>query len=169
MKSIFSVLLVISACSLYGHENQENSLSEGVLDKYKTFLEKGTYEGFDSFERPTWREKPKSRHYTFSLAFKHFEDNNGKIIVELGTTHSFTHGGLPGCNQDWPGFWTPKNPENWDWGAGSFTRMAAECLGYLNPVIYTIDLEAAHIARCKIITQDFASIMRYHVCSSEFF
>ncbi len=176
MKQVLSITLLTCFALLYGREDnllekneKVNFRSGQVLAKYKKYLEQGTYEGFESNEWPEWREKPKSRHHTFTIAFENFEKNSGKIVVELGTTRSFTHGGLPGCNQDWPGYWTPQNPENWDWGAGSFTRVAAECLAHLNPTIYTIDLEAAHIARCKIITKDFAPIMRYYVCSSESF
>jgi len=134
------------------------STSTLILEKYKSFLEKGTYEGQDwsHFTVP-----PQSRYYTFKKAFDMFEKAQGHTIVELGTTRSFVHGGHTGCNKD--------NPADWDWGAGSFTRMACECLYHLNPVIHTVDLEGRHIARCKIITQDFKDIMNYHVSSSEDF
>jgi hypothetical protein len=132
------------------------------LEQYKEFLRKGTYEG-------ECDKSLQSRYETFKYAFEHFEKHNGRIVVELGTTRSFVHGGLPGCNSDDIRFWTPNEPKNWDWGAGGFTRMAATCLSHLNPVIHTVDLAPAHIRRCKIITQDYASIMRYHVTSSEQF
>ncbi|HRN78501.1 MAG TPA: hypothetical protein PLU71_04630 [Candidatus Dependentiae bacterium] len=132
------------------------------LKPYKQLLEQGTYEGQDWSH---FKEKPKSRYYTFKKAFEYFEKHNGTSVVELGTTRSFTHGGHPGCNKDNPIYWTPNNPENWDWGAGSFTRMAAECLEHLGTIIHTVDLVKAHINRCKIITQDFKNIV-YHVQSS---
>lgn len=175
MKKMLAVALLVGCALLYGESSdklengQEACCSGQILAKYKNYLEQGTYEGFESSEWPVWRAKPQSRYQTFKIAFEHFEKTKGKIVVELGTTRSLTHGGLPGCNRDWSGYWTPQNPENWDWGAGSFTRMAAECLAHTNPVIHTVDLEAAHIARCKVITQDFSSIMQYHVCSSESF
>jgi hypothetical protein len=134
-----------------------------LLNQYQAYLTKGTYEGYD------WTHispQPASRYETFKIAFDHFVSTGGKTVVELGTTRSFTHGGLIGCNSDDSTHWTPHNPENWDWGAGSFTRMAAECLVHTNPVIHTVDLASSHIERCKTITQDFQNIMRYHVASS---
>lgn len=139
------------------------SKSGTVLNRYQRLLEQGTYDGQD------WRsfaKMPKSRYDTFLMAFEHFEQHAGKVVVELGTTRSFVHGGLVGCNSDDTKYWTPGNPENWDWGAGCFTRMAAECLAHLNPTIHTIDLARSHIERCKIITADYKNILTYHVCSS---
>lgn len=170
MKKYSLLLLVVYSSYVGGYHDKNDTLYmmnigedqiASILEKYKLFLDQGTYESFGANVI-----RPKSRHYTFAVAFNHFEKNNGKIVVELGTTRSFTHGGLPGCNQDNPVYWTPKNFENWDWGAGSFTRVAAECLAHLNPIIHTIDLEAAHIKRCELITSDFKSSMRYHVISS---
>jgi hypothetical protein len=136
---------------------------DSVLNKYKNYLENGTYVGFD------WSHyipKPQSRYYTFKMAFEHFKNNNGKMVVELGTSRSFVHGGHPGCNLDDPQYWNPNEPQDWDWGAGFFTRMAAESLQHLNPTIHTIDLAASHIERCKIITADLKDYLRYHVSSS---
>jgi len=135
----------------------------GVLSKYKKHLDAGTH---DEQDWSSFSVLPKSRYDTFLYAFEHFVKNNGKTIVELGTSRSFTHGGLPGCNRDELHFWTPNEPANWDWGAGFFTRMAAECLQHLNPKIHTIDLAPSHIARCKHMTRDFSHIITYHVCSS---
>ena len=91
---------------------------------------------------------------------------DGQIIVELGTSRSFTHGGLPGCNKDDPIYWTPLQPENWDWGAGFFTRMVATSLSHLRPMIHTVDLSPSHIERCKIMTSDFSHLITYHVANS---
>jgi hypothetical protein len=137
-----------------------------MLKRYKEYLHEGTLQNQD------WSQLsriPKTRYATFRQAFEHFEKNNGKIIVELGTTRSFVHGGLPGCNSDNPAYWTPNNPANWDWGAGCFTRMAGECLQHTNPIIHTVDLAWQHIERCKIVTKDFAHLISYHVNSSEQF
>jgi hypothetical protein len=134
-----------------------------VLSRYKTHLEEGTYQGQDW---SIFETKPKSRYHTFKYAFEYFEQNNGKTVVELGTTRSFTHGGSPGCNTSILSYWTPQNPENWDWGAGFFTRMVAESLAHLKPTIHTIDLDYTHIYRSAIITYDFRNIIQYHVCSS---
>jgi len=137
--------------------------SISTLKKYKNYLEKGTYDGHD------WsylKNLPKSRYFTFKKVFKHFEINKGKIIVELGTTRSFVHGGLEGCNLDDTKYWTPNNPERWDWGAGSFTRVAAESLYHLKPTFHTVDLASNHINRCRLITKPFSKIMTYHTMSS---
>lgn len=142
---------------------QAEYLSKRKLQRFETLLEKFTYEGADW---STLAVVPKSRAYTFSKAFEHFEKHNGKTIVELGTTRSFVHGGLPGCNSDDPRYWEPHNPSAWDFGAGAFTRVAIECLAHTNPRFYTVDLISAHIERAKIITADFAPLIRYEVASS---
>lgn len=163
------ILIVSTVIFVYSSgycRSADHQSSASVLEKYKTFLESGTYEGQNWACFPV---RPKSRYHTFKKAFEHFEKSHGHIVVELGTTRSFVHGGHPGCNKDDIHFWHPNNPEDWDWGAGSFTRMAAECLAYLNPVIYTVDLMPQHIARCKLITKEFENIMRYYVSSSEEF
>lgn len=141
---------------------QAGALAEKGLEPFKDFLEKGTYEGQD------WSPEaiPKSRYETFKASFNHFEDNQGKIVVELGTSRSFTHGGHRGCNSDNTEFWTPDHVENWDWGAGFFTRMAALSLDHLYPEIHTIDIAASHIARCQYMMQDYNHLMTYHICSS---
>jgi len=134
-----------------------------VLNRYKEHLENGTYQGQDW---SIFEVKPKSRYDTFKYAFEYFEKNNGKIVVELGTTRSFVHGGSPGCNTSNLAYWTPNNPENWDWGAGFFTRVAAESLVHLHPTIHTIDIDFTHIYRSAIITYDFRKMIQYHICSS---
>lgn len=132
------------------------------IEQYRDFLKQGTYDsGCD--------KSLKSRYETFKYAFEHFEKVGGKIVVELGTTRSYVHGGLPGCNSDDTRFWTPNNPKNWDWGAGCFTRTAATCLAHLDPLIHTVDLEMAHITRCKLITHEFSPFIKYHITSSEHF
>jgi len=123
----------------------------------------GTYVGLN------WADytcPPKSRYHTFKRAFDHFEKHNGKVVVELGTTRSFVHIGLPGCDTDDVSCWKSDQPNRWDWTAGCFTRVAAECLHHLNPTIHTVDIKANHIERCKIITKDFQDIIKYHVSSS---
>lgn len=136
---------------------------ESILDQYKNYLIDGTYVGFDWSH---FQVKPLSRYDTFKMAFNHFKENKGRVVVELGTSRSFVHGGLVGCNSDDPIYWTLNHPENWDWGAGFFTRMAAQCLAHLNPVIHTVDIASSHIERCKIITSDLNHYIQYHVTSS---
>jgi len=154
-------------CAFFGtaYAHSENDIARviAILEKYKTYLEEGTYVGFDHSQ---FKQMPKSRYYTFNVAFEHFARTGGKVVVELGTTRSFVHGGLPGCNSNDVRYWKPKKPQNWDWSAGCFTRTAAKCLAHLLPEIHTVDLEKSHIERCKIITASFKRILHYHVMSS---
>ena len=152
---LISILVEANQCNI--------DVLHSTLNKYEYFLEQGTYEGQDWSSFPV---KPKSRSDTFRLVFEHFVKNDGKTIVELGSTRSFTHGGLEGCNKDNPQYWTPNAPENWDWGAGLFTRMAAECLYHVHPEVHTVDIEFAHLKRCQLITAPYSSIIQYHHASS---
>lgn len=150
---------ILAACAL-------SATASDNLIPYKKFIDQGTLGGQNW---PKNERIPRSRFYTFKKAFDHFEESDGKIVVELGTSRSFTHGGHPGCNKDNTKYWTPESPENWDWGAGFFTRMACECLVHLNPEIHTIDICAKHIKRCKHMTADFKPYLKYHVTSSTTF
>jgi hypothetical protein len=132
------------------------------LAPYQGYLEWGTYEGADWSQAP---RIPKSRYETFKVAFEQLEKIDNPIIVELGTSRSFNHGGLIGCNSDDISYWMPHDPSSWDWGAGFFTRMAAISLGNQPITIHTVDLMASHIARCKLMTADFPNII-YHVSDS---
>jgi len=136
---------------------------ESTLNKYKDYMDYWTLDGQDW---SSFKKRPESRYYTFLIAFKNFEEHHGKTVVELGTSRSFTHGGHHGCNSSDTKYWNVNAPENWDWGAGFFTRMAAESLQHLNPVIHTIDIEREHINRCKFMTAEFKHIINYHVTSS---
>ncbi len=159
-------IMVILAATIQWTFTQSPYLSQQKLEKYKTFIVEGTYTQQNWSKFP---EKPKSRYETLSKAFEHFEKTNGKIIVELGTTRSFVHGAHPGCNKSNLHYWMPHNPEHWDWSAGCFTRTVAECLAHTNPEIYTIDLDAEAIYRCKIMTSDYSNIIKYYTTSSEAF
>ncbi|GAB5411434.1 MAG: hypothetical protein ChlgKO_05480 [Chlamydiales bacterium] len=137
--------------------------SSDALLQYKEYLDEGTLGGQ---HWPEDERKPETRYHSFKKVFDHFEETGGKIVVELGTSRSFTHGGHPGCNKDNKKYWMPDSPEFWDWGAGFFTRMACECLSHLNPEIHTVDISARHINRCKHMTADFKPYLKYHVASS---
>ena len=156
MRKLFSLFsLFFFACSY---------AQESALDAFKEYLRDGTYEG------QNWPASlPLSRYETFKAAFSDFVDRKGKVVVELGTSRSFVHGGLAGCNSDDPAFWTPDSPENWDWGAGFFTRMAAISLQHVHPQIYTVDVNPFHIQRCQIMTEEFKDFISYCVSSSEDF
>lgn len=156
------LLLIVTTLGFLG----TISYSQGAitaLDRYKDYLEQGT---FGEQDWSKFKIMPQSRYCTFKQAFEHFEKVGGKVVVELGTSRSFTHGGHPGCNLDDSKYWSNHEPQNWDWGAGFFTRMAAESLQHLNPIIHTIDIAQPHINRCKVMTAEFKHIIRYHVCSS---
>jgi hypothetical protein len=135
---------------------------ESQLAPYKNFLECGTYEGFDASQ---YASIPKSRYDTFKAAFEKIETIDHPTIVELGTTRSFNHGGLVGCNSDDIRYWMPEDPSTWDWGAGFFTRMAASALSHKDVTIHTVDISSSHIQRCKVIMADFSNV-RYHVSDS---
>lgn len=156
-----ATLCTFALISLVAHADSE--VIEAKLSPYKYYLMNGTYDGQDWSK---FKHIPLSRYYTFRKAFEHFEQHHGRVIVELGTSRSFTHGGHMGCNLDDVRYWFPQNPEHWDWGAGFFTRMAAESLQHLNPKIHTIDIMAQHIQRCRVMTSDFKHMIKYHVCSS---
>lgn len=121
--SIPSFILIVSLLTFSVLLSVNYLEAIGNLDAYKEYLEKGTYDG------QNWHSYdilPKSRYETFKACFENFEAIQGKVIVELGTSRSYTHGGLEGCNSDDIKYWTPDQPQNWDWGAGFFTRMALE-------------------------------------------
>ena len=160
---IFCVFLFLISTFISNVFSYEISIIEKKLFPYKKFLDNGTYEHQDWSK---FKILPKSRYYTFKKAFEHFANIRGKVIVELGTSRSFVHGGHIGCNDGDIKYWYPNNPENWDWGAGFFTRMAATSLNHLSPQIHTVDIITEHIRRCKIITKPFEKTIHYHVCSS---
>jgi hypothetical protein len=166
MKKFFALyfLAFTIPASICSKQTDIPSFTSLTLDRYKDYLEKGTYDGIGG-DVSLLSRKPKSRYHTFKMALEHIEKKESPLIVELGTSRSYVHGGHPGCNTDDKHHWTPNQPENWDWGAGFFTRMAAECLRFSNPIIHTIDIERAHIARCKYMLADFDCV-KYHICSS---
>ncbi len=141
----------------------EGGIVESQLAPYESFLKNGTYAGYD-FSRVL--KIPKSRYDTFKTAFEFLESMDNPVVVELGTTRSFTHGGLPGCNSNDVSYWKFENPEGWDWGAGFFTRMAPVALGHANINMHTVDLCSDHIKRCQVMTSDFADIIQYHISDS---
>lgn len=114
---------------------------------------------------------PKSRDVSFKFCLDFINDNTTsnkqKLILELGTSRSFTDGRFPeGCNKDNPKHWEPKNPEKWDWSAGCFTRFFSE-LTNKNVNIITVDMVPNHINRCKIMTNDYKDKIKYVVNYSE--
>ena len=150
-----------------GHE-QWKSLQN--LRRFERYLTLGTYENQNFyFDGPgRFPLPPQSRFHTLSYAFADFESRNGKVIVEVGTSRSFQHGGGPGCNLDDPKWWHPSNPEDWDWGAGHFTHLACTSLARLlqRGRMFTVDLLAPHIARSRLMTRECSNYVTYKVQSS---
>lgn len=135
---------------------------EEHLAPYKNYLIEGTYEGVDQ------NECPKSRYDTFKEVFERIEILDRPLIVELGTSRSYNHGGLKGCNLDDVSYWMPENPSTWDWGAGFFTRMALTALSHKEIELHTVDISSSHIQRCKTMTAEFTDI-QYHISDSVHF
>jgi hypothetical protein len=102
-----------------------------------------------------------SRAFTMELAYRKVSEKENPIIVELGTTRSFVHGGLEGCMNPNPKYWQPDNPSTWDWGAGSFTRVFAE----IGCTLHTVDIVANHINICRKICEEYPNV-EYHVSDS---
>ncbi len=90
----------------------------------------------------------------FKLAFEHFEKNNGKFILELGSSKNRKFDSS---------FWRADEPENWDWSTGCFTYMVAECLNHIKPHISIIDVNEKSMKRTKFITKKFGFNFDYHV------
>lgn len=110
-----------------------------------------------------------SRYATLLDALETFIAIGGKVVVELGTTRSFVSGGFPGCMVNDPRYWNPSEPRMWDWGAGVFTRVAAEHLQEHGPEIHSVDVSLAAIQISQVITADLAHLITYHHQSSEDF
>jgi hypothetical protein len=147
--------LALLSClfSLFSPLLAQETTVESILAPYKQFLEKGSWEASpDSL----------SRYESFKCAFELMEQFDSPVVVELGTTRSFQHGGLPGCNSDDTRFWLPDHPESWDWGAGFFTRMAGIALQHVGARIHTVDLSMDHLKRCKLMTSDLPNLYYHH-------
>ena len=141
-------------------------LMNNILEENKHFLENAIDYYFPIEEQIKWFSiKPKSRYHTFKYCFDNMKKEN-PVIVELGTSRSFVCGRFEGCNSDDVKYWEPKNPEKWDWSAGSFTKVFSNL--YPKSDFHTLDLMESHIKRCKIMNKDRDNIT-YHVSSSEDF
>jgi predicted O-linked N-acetylglucosamine transferase (SPINDLY family) len=109
------------------------------------------------------------RFKTFVTAFDLFVSIKGKVIVELGTTRSYVPAGVEGSAVNNSSFWDINNHKKWDWSAGIFTRMCAMHLEQYEPEIHTVDISPDAIEICKVITNDYAHLISYHVMPSENF
>jgi hypothetical protein len=134
------------------------------IDKYAGYMDGVMRNAYDYHKY--YGRVPLFRYHSFKKAFEIFSINSGKTIVELGTLRSYVHGGLEGCNSDDTKYWTPDRPENWDWGAGLFSLMAAEEFCDSEVDIHTVDICQAHINRSKVISKKFSDAITYHVSDS---
>ena len=112
---------------------------------------------------------PLFRYDTLKYCWNHFIKNDFKTIAELGTSRSFVDGKYPGCNSNDVSFWELNNPTVWDWSAGCFTRLIGLSIqDYEDVQLLTVDLEQAHINRCKVMTEGLKNIEYYTMSSEEF-
>jgi hypothetical protein len=141
-----------------------------IENKYLDYLNKAlSYYSSDDLFVKFFGRVPKSRDITFKycLDFINNKEKDGKkIILELGTSRSFTDGRFPGCNNDNPIYWEPNNPDIWDWSAGCFTKFFSD-LTDNNTHIITLDLASQHIERCKLMNKEKSHKISYYVNSSE--
>ncbi len=138
------------------------------LMKYRKFLVQGTLDGQDWSHFGSY---PLTRFDTLKRAFGDFEQMGGKIVVEVGTSRSFTHGNIPeGCNSNNQSYWHPHRMQDWDWGAGVFTVVASDCLNHINGINLTsVDLQYDHLMRSKLMTQQYDFVSHFQSDSSLYF
>jgi len=120
-------------------------LTEAV-DKYKKYLGK--------------------RATSFKLALDSIAKKQNPVVVELGTSRSFVSGGNEGVMSDDSKYWEPNNIDKWDWGAGIFSRVAAEAIEGTNSKFYAVDPCPKAITISSTITDDLESDISFHQTTS---
>jgi hypothetical protein len=130
------------------------------MEKYFKFLD-----DFCQYDYSMFAKYHKSRAYTFKYLWHEMIKIDNPIIVELGTTRSFVHGGNEGCMVFDEKYWFPDKPELWDWSAGCFSRVFAELP---NKEFYTVDINPKHIWVSKTMTKEFEGIGYYVSDSVQF-
>jgi hypothetical protein len=127
------------------------------MDKYFKLLDR-----YCQYDYSHCARDHKSRAYTFEFLWHEMLKRKHPLIVELGTTRSFVHGGHEGCMKFDTKYWFPDNPEYWDWSAGCFTRVFAEMP---DKEFHTVDISKDHIWVAETMTKMFGG-MNYHVSDS---
>jgi hypothetical protein len=128
------------------------------MDKYFKFLD-----DYCQYDYSHCARDHKSRAYTFKMLWDTFQlKQMHPVIIELGTTRSFVHGGHEGCMKFDTKYWFPDKPELWDWSAGCFTRVFAEIP---DKEFHTVDISKDHIWVAETMTKMFGG-MNYHVTDS---
>jgi hypothetical protein len=115
------------------------------------------------------KERLGKRYASIKKSVELFERTNKKVVVELGTTRSFTKKGNPGCMVADSQYWQEHQPDSWDWGAGCFTRLCVEMIEGLSIEFHTVDPLKDAIYISKKVTETFAHNVTHHqTYSSEF-
>lgn len=135
-----------------------------MLEKYRDIMDENLSSCYDF--KSFFGRVPLFRYHTFKKAFELFKAIGGSTIVELGTIRSFVHGGVEGCNSDDTKYWNPERCEDWDWGAGLFSLLAADEFIDQDVSVHTVDISEAHINRSKIVTGHLSHKIMYHVQDS---
>lgn len=142
-------------------------MNNNVLVKYKPYLEKALSYYYDDLTfLKLYKKLPKTRYHTIKFLVDYISKNNLKNIVELGTIRSYVDGRFEGCNMDDTKYWEENNPEKWDWSAGLFSKVIAECLPNIN--IDTVDINSNHLKRSKIINKNNKNITYIHKSSENY-
>ena len=112
------------------------------------------------------------RKNTFEESYNHvvssMKEKDEYTIVELGSSRSFVTGGKPGCMNPDVRYWNPDRPEDWDWGAGVFTKVFAENLKDKNCKIYTVDPDNNANFIVSTMCKDYKNVNIYKGYSTDF-
>ena len=89
-------------------------------------------------------------------------ENGASTVVEFGVARSFVIGDQPGCALADRLYWRPEEPEKWDWGAGIFTRVAADVLQGLGASYHGIDPDPKAIEISRTMLEDRPGDFHFH-------
>lgn len=113
-----------------------------------------------------YKENLEKRYDSFLYVFNKLSSKDSNVIIELGTSRSFVSGGVRGCMSDDTIYWNENNTENWDWGAGLFTRVCAEIIEGTDNVFHTVDPSEKAMKISKVITSKYIDNIRYNLTTS---
>ncbi len=109
------------------------------------------------------------RRESVALVLRAIAHKRAPVIVELGASRSFVSGGSEGVMDDDPKYWEPDRPECWDWGAGIFSRVAAEAIAGSEAELHSVDPSDRAIAISRTITEPVeANVELHQTTSTEF-
>ena len=139
-------------------------------ENYNKFLNEALYKYYtkDIF-LTIYGKIPKQRDYTFTYCIDFLEKRDNIQIAELGTSRSFVDGKFDGvcCNDT--KYWSPDNPEKWDWSAGIFTKYFSTILNDKGKKfkITSVDIDKTALSISKKITENLNEFIEFKLCSSE--